>query len=86
MFEKKKHKIIINNIVQPIKLKKDEKLIFVVGDEDNMPSQQELEEILHNVKDFKNSGSSMICSGTAIRPYIVLKDTQIELYLGAKLQ
>jgi len=79
-----KPEINIYNIVKPIKLKKNEKLIFVVGDEDNIPPEEVFHKLSKSVDDIKNGGD--IIMPAVIKVYIVSDDCKIELYRGDKLE
>jgi len=83
-FKSKKtpHRVIINNIIKPIKVKKDEKIIFVVGDENEIPPEDVMKRL---ADDLSYVGIREILIPAAIKLYIVDKDTKIELYNGSRL-
>jgi len=82
--EKKKPTIVIDNIIKPIKVKDNERIILVAGDEHDSPSEEVFRELSKEVRKIKD-GESVVIPGV-IKLYIVPRKTKIELYHGAKYE
>jgi len=76
--------ITIQNIVKPIIMNKNEKMIFVVGDKDNIPPKDVFERICKDL-DGIGDANQIVIPYPIFKVYIVPKDSEIELYRGDKL-
>lgn len=82
--KKEKPTIVINNIVKPIRIKDNEKIILIVGDKyDPCPDDmwKRIKEQFNNLR-----GYTDFVIPDAIKLYIVPKNCKIELYKGDKIE
>ena len=82
--KKEESEIIIYNIVKPIKLEDDEKIIMIVGDANDAPPPEVFHRLAESLKSVLDSESIIVPD--AIKLYIVSKDCDIEMYNGNKLR
>lgn len=82
----KRPKITINNTIRPIKVQKDDKVIMVVGDEDEILPKGVFERLKEDFRDVMDNEINEMIIPAVIKLYVVPKECKIELYRGDKIE